>query len=769
MAAKDTASWCDACAVVGNQLKLALETRQRQEVIETGKADNEIARFGTVGDIFDRLDCPSCQALQREMQRWTSEYDWLRSDDFVVCVVAMDSLYLDGDASQCWQPLYLQAHRQDVEVNGQDTYERIIMNLFFTEPAAKKDFIGRFFDANKIEMELVKGWIRRCEVIHGKNCRPDLVHRPKFMSTLKRILLVDVEQRCLAYGTLNDKYLALSYVWGQSPTVRTTVAALQLMMTPGIIDYDSSDPELLLPETIRDLMRLAQLIGVRYVWADALCIVQDAPDLNEHLNSMAAIYASAYLTIISEGTDADFGLPGIGNGARLRSRACRPLELPGLTVLLDDNMIPPKKPRTWEKRGWTFQEALACGRAVIFEHGGTVSWKCGKEFWSETHIKPSELSDWRYEDVNGNDPDWRYFGLAGLNFDWPDMRRWCVIAEEYYVRELSYDYDALNALAGLMSVVNKTSPGGFVWGLPAYFFDIFILWDVTWRDAEKTPQRRDPAAGIPTWSFLGWKGGELDTLWWRFSMNHTFIENLVHGFGHDVIVTPTVKQWCLEDPDSKEMMPIENSFYTERSQPLTDLDSEWKMHMSDSGTSYTHFSLGGEMKFQYPVPLLKTISSDTPIILRYSKCLHFKTRMGIFSLGDLIIKPKKAGQLSEEKISNVALLDLDGTWAGAIRLLPSQVEVAKQTHPRQKIDLIEVAEGEVQEDAWPKTSKFHGYDYHIPEWHCEDRPRATTNYKFYFVLWVEWENGTAYRKALGRVEKEAWLRVAREYVEIRLG
>ncbi|KAH8202521.1 hypothetical protein TruAng_003329 [Truncatella angustata] len=746
-----------------------MESRRRQEAIKTGRPDNEIARFGTVEEIFSRNYCTSCQALQREMQRWERDYEWSRSGDIILHVIATDPPDLGGGASLHSQPLYVMANRQALQQQSQEDREHIIMNLFFTEQAAPMDLRGRFFDTDKIDMEMIKGWIQCCETTHGERCTSNLMHHTEYTSALDRMLLVDIEQRCIVYGSLENRYIALSYVWGNVTTIRTTFANLDRMMTPGSINYDAptSDSEMPLPETLRDLMRLARVLSVRYVWVDALCIVQDAPDMIDHLNGMATIYASAFLTVISEGTDANFGLPGIGLGARSRKRACRPLELPGMTVLLNDNMIPPNKPRIWEKRGWTFQEGLFCGRALIFEYGGTVSWKCGREFWDETYAMASESLDWVYDDPKDGAPDWRYFGLASLNFNWPDMRRWCEMAEEYYVRELTYDYDALNALAGTLSVVNKTSPGGFIWGLPAYFFDIFLLWDVTCGEEDNLSQRRDPTAGIPTWSFLGWKGGELDTLWWRFSMDHTFIEDLVRGFGHDVIVTPTVKKWYLEDQATENFIPIDNHFHTARSQPSEYICSEWRTHESDWGTSYSHPSLGEGTQFRYPVPCLQTINSDIPIKHGHSRNLRFETRMGSFSIGDVIVKGD--GQSGDVNATHATLLNMDDTWAGAIRLSPSHMKGSKQTHPRQRIDLIEVAAGQVQEDAWPKILQSHGYSYHIPEWDCEDRPKATKLYEFYFVFWVECEDGVAYRKALGRVEKQAWLRVAQEHVHVTLG
>ncbi|PMD14869.1 hypothetical protein NA56DRAFT_754519 [Hyaloscypha hepaticicola] len=39
----------------------------------------------------------------------------------------------------------------------------------------------------------------------------------------------------------------------------------------------------------------------------------------------------------------------------------------------------------------------------------------------------------------------------------------------------------------------------------------------------------------------------------------------------------------------------------------------------------------------------------------------------------------------------------------------------------------------------------------------------------YHVLWIEWEDGIAYRRGLGRVLKEAWDRMATDEIDLVLG
>ncbi|KAK7985701.1 HET-domain-containing protein [Apiospora saccharicola] len=55
-------------------------------------------------------------------------------------------------------------------------------------------------------------------------------------------------------------------------------------------------------------------------------------------------------------------------------------------------------------------------------------------------------------------------------------------------------------------------------------------------------------------------------------------------------------------------------------------------------------------------------------------------------------------------------------------------------------------------------------------WHItEPQPVEKEFWEFYNVLWVEWEDGIAYRKGIGRVERSAWERLEKEDISLVLG
>lgn len=67
-----------------------------------------------------------------------------------------------------------------------------------------------------------------------------------------------------------EQYVALSYCWGSVQHFRTT--------NENFSEMQKSIPVEILPQTIRDAFFVAQKLDIRYIWIDALCIIQDNDD-----------------------------------------------------------------------------------------------------------------------------------------------------------------------------------------------------------------------------------------------------------------------------------------------------------------------------------------------------------------------------------------------------------------------------------------------------------------------------------------------------------
>jgi hypothetical protein len=58
----------------------------------------------------------------------------------------------------------------------------------------------------------------------------------------------------------------------------------------------------------------------------------------------------------------------------------------------------------------------------------------------------------------------------------------------------------------------------------------------------------------------------------------------------------------------------------------------------------------------------------------------------------------------------------------------------------------------------------NGFD----EWLYDERPRSYEKYEFYNVMSVEWKDGIASRKGLGRVYRSAWEHQELERIDLKL-
>src|SRR2546421_28580 len=89
---------------------------------------------------------------------------------------------------------------------------------------------------------------------------------------------------------LTGRYATLSHCWGEHLPLVTTKDNL-LERQRGIYWSD-------LPRSFQDAIVTTAEQGLRYLWIDSLCIVQDDQcDWDEHASSMAEIYAGSHFNI----------------------------------------------------------------------------------------------------------------------------------------------------------------------------------------------------------------------------------------------------------------------------------------------------------------------------------------------------------------------------------------------------------------------------------------------------------------------------------------
>jgi hypothetical protein len=129
-------------------------------------------------------------------------------------------------------------------------------------------------------------------------------------------------------------------------------------------------------------MHVSRQLGFRYIWIDALCIIQDSPsDKSAELPQMANIYSHSALTIFaarSNGSDEGFLKPSELDVGGMFQVIEIPISRPtgdaatiSLGGVIDWNSLE----NPIYTRAWTLQEELLSPRLLMFEKS-SVSWQC---------------------------------------------------------------------------------------------------------------------------------------------------------------------------------------------------------------------------------------------------------------------------------------------------------------------------------------------------------------------------------------------------------
>lgn len=143
-------------------------------------------------------------------------------------------------------------------------------------------------------MATIQRWARDCDLKH-LDCHLGLRRDSVAIQTKLPTRVLDVgigtkDPFLFVSEGKRGKYLALSHRWGQARNITTTRSNYRAHQ--GCIRAEE------LPQTFQDAIRVTRELGLRYLWIDSLCIIQDdAKDWNQEAALMGSIYENAYCTI----------------------------------------------------------------------------------------------------------------------------------------------------------------------------------------------------------------------------------------------------------------------------------------------------------------------------------------------------------------------------------------------------------------------------------------------------------------------------------------
>jgi hypothetical protein len=304
------------------------------------------------------------------------------------------------------------------------------------------------------------------------------------------------------YGSqsnVSPRYIALSYCWGshlwtEKPTLMTTASSVESMKREICMDD--------LPQTICDAVAITRRLGVRYLWVDALCILQGSDieakaDWERESSKMGATYGNAYLTIAAAAAHSVH--QGIFFLRKYPDRQVAILFSSGnrnsLTeqVHIHNQRYHDCLDEPLYHRGWTLQERILSLRLVIFNRDQLV-WNCQTCNMTESGVEMQALGQQRLPTS------------AVLRSDGA-LRFWHSIVRDYSCRSFTNATDKLPALSGLASTLYQMTGDKYLAGLWKGTLLDDLLWvnKAPYRGKKVTPSRPKNYRA-PSWSWASIDG-----------------------------------------------------------------------------------------------------------------------------------------------------------------------------------------------------------------------------------------------------------------------
>nr|OQO20717.1 hypothetical protein B0A51_11229 [Rachicladosporium sp. CCFEE 5018] len=484
-----------------------------------------------------------------------------------------------------------------------------------------------------------------------------------------------------------------------------------------------------------------------------------------------------------DGLDADTGIHGI----------------PGLSqpVRATEHMSDVRLSKSvWQARGWTYQEEMFPARVIWLSHTG-VSWQCSSQTnanFSGSEPKTRSLT----RDVNLQTGDSLKFG----GFTCPQS-----YAAAYYER-LVKDYsrrafgehapdDRYNAFLGIQRDIERRCAEPIMQGIPFGWLSHYLLWtSANVITSKNRLARRGGIAPPPSWSWTGWLT-DVDFPQWKREGDEPDL-GVVEWVSDGGVTSPAASTAAIALTDSWTKYP-----------PCTPEAAMPSVHYNDTSSAQIHSS--------YQEDCTTTQALESSCHERF--LLRGRVLVASFRvLQRDLIRPGLTLLVTKGDSGFAGVLHEVNAdpWEGEVYV----IAISEGAHAI-ATDGGRVPNGAMYSMHTPTSKRRSGYGYsdrfdHGPPFHWNDydydsedsglgkelhdypeyvvQPMAFTYaddegslttsmsslvldreyypgsiYEYYNVMWVEWENGIAYRKGLARIARRVFERECLGWMDITLG
>ena len=293
------------------------------------------------------------------------------------------------------------------------------------------------------DLKLAKVWLEECRLNHDKCVKPTDAQLPLRLLDLDNPDTNSLDLRLVAGTKEKGIYATLSHCWGKSQPLR--------LLRDNLAKFEKCIEFAGLPRTFQDAITVTRSLGLRYLWVDSLCIIQDSlSDWEKQCMEMARIYRDSYVTLAGPAA----------SGCETGFLHLRPTS-DQVTIQLDDEELElevalscydvggeshcfwPERDSPLAKRAWVLQERMLSGRTLYF---GT------SRMYLECHTNVS-FEDCHYPIV------WEEKGVDmvikhkvdDLHGETDRFKYWYALVSTYSGLDITKRTDRLPAFSGLAS------------------------------------------------------------------------------------------------------------------------------------------------------------------------------------------------------------------------------------------------------------------------------------------------------------------------------
>ncbi|KLU87959.1 hypothetical protein MAPG_06949 [Magnaporthiopsis poae ATCC 64411] len=351
-----------------------------------------------------------------------------------------------------------------------------------------------------------KTWVVKCIENHDECRKPSPGSTTRYPTRLldcrpsqaRRDVVSLVET---SRAPISGAYMTLSHCWGDAHCLSLTTSNYARLLS----NFPTSD----LPQLYQDAVYVTRQLGVRYLWIDSLCIIQegDRTDWLREIKTMDRVYYNSFCNI-SALDAAD------GNDSLFHARRPDTLIPQHLLVRTKERSLPCTLSHAefhlWEDvdlallntRAWVLQERLLSPRILHFGRK-QVYWECQQGNICE--LQPNHSIECGQLSRLGNTMDLEYASAAQKKelflTDNDRIEDWCRIVEYYTRCRLTHPGDKLAAISALARQAAHPLRGGYIAGMWEKQLATELLWRVK-TDATANRQTLYPMPyRAPSWSW----------------------------------------------------------------------------------------------------------------------------------------------------------------------------------------------------------------------------------------------------------------------------